>query len=290
MQAANAFFDWRLKPSAVSPGQARPESRRTSPMARKRWRDSAAGKNSADYKENVSIGPFDLPDDIYYSAPAAYRPSRRNCGPPNRRSCNSRCALTGRRSPFSRGGSQHQCSGVRPASRLLRRDDRPEDQHAASDLRDRPTTARGRRASCAPVCIPTSTCSPSCTPIRHRRPRGSGARRIVGRAVAAGDAFVVNVGDILMRWTNDHWVSTPHRVADPPIGWGERRISIPLFFQANYDTVVKCLRPDETPKYPPVSVGAYRAERFAGRRGSVSVLVLIGPRASCALIRACECA
>jgi len=32
---------------------------------------------------------------------------------------------------------------------------------------------------------------------------------------------------------------------------------------ANYDTIVACLRPGETPKYPPVSVGAYRAERFA---------------------------
>jgi isopenicillin N synthase-like dioxygenase len=80
---------------------------------------------------------------------------------------------------------------------------------------------------------------------------------------AAGDAFVLNVGDILMRWTNDHWVSTPHRVANPPGGWRERRISIPFFFQANYDTVVECLWPGEAAKYPPVSVGVYRAERFA---------------------------
>ena len=84
---------------------------------------------------------------------------------------------------------------------------------------------------------------------------------------ATGDAFVVNVGDILMRWTNDYWVSTPHRVANPPDGWSERRLSIPFFFQANYDTVVDCLRQGETPKYPPVTVGAYRAERFAKTAG-----------------------
>jgi isopenicillin N synthase-like dioxygenase len=83
---------------------------------------------------------------------------------------------------------------------------------------------------------------------------------------ATGDAFVVNVGDILMRWTNDCWVSTPHRVANPPDGC-ERRLSIPYFFQANYDTVVERLRQGETPKYPSVTVGAYRAERFAKTAG-----------------------
>jgi isopenicillin N synthase-like dioxygenase len=88
---------------------------------------------------------------------------------------------------------------------------------------------------------------------------------------ASSDLFVVNVGDILMRWTNDLWVSTPHRVANPPADWTERRISIPFFFQANYDTIVDCLpscvKAGAAPKYPPVSVGAYRAERFAKTAG-----------------------
>ena len=88
---------------------------------------------------------------------------------------------------------------------------------------------------------------------------------------ASSDLLVVNVGDILMRWTNDLWVSTPHRVANPPSGWQQRRISVPFFFQANYDTIVECLAPcraaGEPPKYPPVSVGVYRAERFAKTAG-----------------------
>jgi isopenicillin N synthase-like dioxygenase len=79
----------------------------------------------------------------------------------------------------------------------------------------------------------------------------------------SADCYVVNVGDILMRWTNDLWVSTPHRVANPPVGWRQRRLSIPFFFQANYDTIVECLPTGAASKYPPVSVGAYRAERFA---------------------------
>ena len=32
---------------------------------------------------------------------------------------------------------------------------------------------------------------------------------------AIDNTFIVNIGDLLMRWTNDRWVSTPHRVAVP---------------------------------------------------------------------------
>ena len=80
---------------------------------------------------------------------------------------------------------------------------------------------------------------------------GFSVREIIARV------FVVNVGDILMRWTNDLWVSTPHRVANPPAGWGARRLSVPFFFQANYDTIVECLPtcqgPGRTAQYPPAT-------------------------------------
>lgn len=68
--------------------------------------------------------------------------------------------------------------------------------------------------------------------------------------------FVINIGDMMMRWTNDLFVSTPHRVINTS---GKKRYSMALFFAANHDTVVECLPTcqdsDNPPKYPPIHFG-----------------------------------
>ena len=47
-------------------------------------------------------------------------------------------------------------------------------------------------------------------------------------------AFICNIGDCLMRWTNDVYVSTPHRV----VNRGERhRYSVAFFLDPNPDAV-----------------------------------------------------
>lgn len=70
-------------------------------------------------------------------------------------------------------------------------------------------------------------------------------------------AFVVNLGDLMSRWTNDRWISTLHRVAVPPDGPGASRLSLVFFGQPNYDTVIECLPtchgPNAPPKYPPIT-------------------------------------
>jgi isopenicillin N synthase-like dioxygenase len=50
-------------------------------------------------------------------------------------------------------------------------------------------------------------------------------------------AFIVNIGDLMARWTNDRWVSTVHRVVNPPsdTGGSTRRQSIAFFHQPNWD-------------------------------------------------------
>lgn len=82
------------------------------------------------------------------------------------------------------------------------------------------------------------------------------------------DTFVVNIGDLLMRWTNDRWVSNVHRVANPPVGSGPaaQRISLAFFHHPNYDAVVECLAPPGEAKYPAVLSGEYRDKQYLRTR------------------------
>lgn len=71
-------------------------------------------------------------------------------------------------------------------------------------------------------------------------------------------SFVVNSGDMLHRWTNGHYRSTPHR-ALPPIG--QDRYAIPYFLGPHMDTVIECLPtcqgPGDPPKYEPMTYSDY---------------------------------
>jgi len=81
-------------------------------------------------------------------------------------------------------------------------------------------------------------------------------------------SFVVNIGDMLARWTNDRWVSTLHRVVNPPADRvaASRRQSVVFFQNPNYDALVACL-PSCTdaanpPKYAPTTSGGHLREKF----------------------------
>ncbi|MFT5182716.1 MAG: isopenicillin N synthase-like dioxygenase [Alphaproteobacteria bacterium] len=86
------------------------------------------------------------------------------------------------------------------------------------------------------------------------------------------DAFVINIGDLLMRWTNDRFVSNPHRVAIPPddAGLQADRLSVVFFHHPNYDAEIACIptctSDDNPPKYPPVLSGPYRVGKYASTR------------------------
>lgn len=84
-------------------------------------------------------------------------------------------------------------------------------------------------------------------------------------------AFVVNIGDLMARWTNDRWRSTLHRVVDPPGSGRVRRQSMPYFQNANWSAEVACLptclAPAERPRYEPVLAGPHLMRKF---RRSVS--------------------
>lgn len=86
------------------------------------------------------------------------------------------------------------------------------------------------------------------------------------------NSFVINQGDLMARWTNDTWLSTLHRVANPPeeAAGGSRRLSIIFFHHPNYDTVIECLPTcaDESrpPRYEPVTVNEYYAMKRTQQR------------------------
>ena len=71
-------------------------------------------------------------------------------------------------------------------------------------------------------------------------------------------AFVINIADCLMRWTNDIYVSTPHRVLPPK----RVRRSIAFFLDPNPDTVVTALPGTGAAKYPPVTGAEYLKSRL----------------------------
>ena len=77
--------------------------------------------------------------------------------------------------------------------------------------------------------------------------------------------FVVNIGDLLMRWTNDRWLSNLHRVVNPPLGDGPSspRLSIAFFNHPNYDALIECLPSQGPPRHPPVLSGEYRDLKYA---------------------------
>jgi isopenicillin N synthase-like dioxygenase len=79
------------------------------------------------------------------------------------------------------------------------------------------------------------------------------------------DAFVCNIGDCLMRWSNDVYVSTLHRVVNRA---GRPRYSIAFFgdpaAHANVTCLPTCADAEHPPKYPPIDYGAYLKQRLAG--------------------------
>ncbi len=95
---------------------------------------------------------------------------------------------------------------------------------------------------------------------------GSGGLQVVRRGgdwidvPTVPNGFVINIGDMLMRWTNDRWVSTLHRVVNPPEeSRNKSRLSIAFFHIPNHDVTIdsfeSCVAPDNPQRYASTTAG-----------------------------------
>lgn len=77
-------------------------------------------------------------------------------------------------------------------------------------------------------------------------------------------SFVINLGDMLERWSNGLFKSTLHRVLT---SGDKERYSIPFFYEPSFDTVVVCLPTccsnDNPAKYPPITSGQHLLNKYS---------------------------
>ena len=201
-------------------------------------------KTPPDYKESFSIGPVDAPDDAYHRAatPANFfAPNMWPDGLPEFRTTWT---------AYYRGMEGLATTLMRIFAMALGMD-----EHYFDDKVDRHIT------NFSMLHYPPQHEPPLPGQLRAGAHTDYGSLTIVKpdgaegglqvRTKAGGwldvphvpDAFVVNLGDLMAEWTNDRWVSTLHRVVNPPrsAGSAARRLSMAFFHQPNYDAVIECL-------------------------------------------------
>ena len=280
LATSRAFFDL---PAGEKQRVARPrpeQSRGYLALGAENLSYSRGDASSTDLKEFFAIGPVDVPDEAYYRRPEAYPSFAPNLWP--ERPAGLRAvwteyyrAMEGLAArlmrifalalhlpdDFFRDKTDRHISGIR-ANHYPEQVDPP----APGQIRAGAHTDYGAVTILLPDNVP--------------------GLQVLSRAgtwvdvSAPPSTFVCNIGDLMQHWTNDRWISTMHRVVNPPreSAAGNRRLSIPFFHQPNYDALIECLPtccgPDNPARYEAVTSGQHRLTKFLRGVGAVAP----GPR------------
>ena len=216
-----------------------------------------------DLKESFSIGPFDLPDDSYCRDPAAGTFFAPNMWPARPEAWRSLWEA------YYRHMERLAPEIMRSLAVAL---DQPEDYFASRI--DRHIT------NASIIHYPPQPTPPAEGEARAGAHSDLGSLTIIYSDTDVGGievltregvwfrvprvpgALTVNLGDLMAEWTNDRWVSTSHRVVNPPPEQSDRaRLSLCFFHQPNYDARIECIPscqgPGNPPRYGATTSGAY---------------------------------
>jgi isopenicillin N synthase-like dioxygenase len=92
------------------------------------------------------------------------------------------------------------------------------------------------------------------------------------RATPIAGSFVVNLGDMIVRWTNGLYHSTMHRVLNNVSG--RDRYSVPFFgtprHDARVETLANCISADNPARFAPCTAGEHLAEMYRKTYGEAA--------------------
>ena len=265
-----AFFDLPVETKVGFTNAARNINRGYVPFGDEFVAASHNAETPPDYREALAFGRFDLPDDPYYSHPEAgyaYEPNVLPDVMPD---------LVETAKAYYRALEDLNRRLLRifavalglEEDHFLDKFDRHASVLRAINYPDQdPPPAPGQLRCGAHSDFGTHTLL-----LIDDAPGGLQVRNRAGTWVDVdppAGSFVVNIGDLMMVWTNDRWLSNLHRVVNPPpdLRTGTRRQSIAFFVQPNYDALIECIQtckvPGEPARHAPVRAWQHRHAKLS---------------------------
>jgi len=268
-QASRDFFDLPIEEKMRIVRPAPDVTRGYMPMRAEVLVKSRGGDAPGDLNDSLMIGPIDVGEAPYFTASAAgthFAPNLWPADPPGLRAAYEAYFRTMERLAADLMGifalaldlpMDHFASSIdRHISRLRVRN------YPAPEVPPEPGQLRaGAHSDYGSLTILKTEDRPGGLQIQDKAGAWSDVPHMPG-------CFIVNIGDMMARWTNDRWVSTLHRVVNPPAERiaASRRQSLVFFHNPNYDAVVACLPgcadPANPPKYAPTTSGGHLREKF----------------------------